>query len=261
RDTEVDLSSVRSVFYRRPTKFSIPDGVSMSDAVLAEYEARLGLGGVLTSLDCLWLGHPHAVARAEYKPLQLKVLREAGLAVPRTLITNDHTAAVEWARAIDGPVVCKQLSPVVLEENGQLRITYTTPVNLAEIEPAVLATTAHCLQEQVTDKLFEVRVTMVGYDAYGVAIHADSEAARLDWRRDYPSIRYEPFEPPADVLAGMRAYLDAMNLRYGCFDLVATPQGMLTYECNPAGQYLWLEQATGSPISAGIAALLARGLG
>lgn len=261
RGDEVDLSGVRSIFYWRPTKFSIPDGVSTSDAVLAEYEARLGLGGVLASLDCLWLCHPHAVARAEYKPLQLKVLREAGLAVPRTLITNDHTAAAEWARTIDGPIVCKHLSPVVLEENGQLRITYTTPVDLAEIDPATLATTAHCLQEQVTDKLFEARVTMVGDAAHGVAIHADSEAARLDWRRDYPSTRYEPFEPPADVLAGMRSYLDAMGLHYGCFDLVATPQGMLTYECNPAGQYLWLEHAAGLSISAGIAALLAKGVG
>jgi glutathione synthase/RimK-type ligase-like ATP-grasp enzyme len=260
-DVEVGLSRVRSVFYRRPTKFSIPEEVSASDAVLAEYEARLGLGGVLASLDCLWLCHPYAVARAEYKPVQLKALREAGLAVPRTLITNDHAAAVEWAREINGPIVCKQLSPVALEQDGQICITYTTPVDLAEVDPAALAATAHCLQEQITDKLFEVRVTMVGRDPFGVALHADSQAAGLDWRRDYANIRYEIFDPPVELLAGMRAYLEAMDLHYGCFDLVATPQGFLAYECNPAGQYLWLEQATGLPISAGIAALLSKGAG
>lgn len=180
-------------------------------------------------------------------------------AVPRTLITNDHGAAVEWARRIGGPIVCKQLSPVALKQDGQVHITYTTPVDLAEVDPAALAATAHCLQEQVTGKLFEARVTMVGRDAYGVAIHADSEAARLDWRRDYASIRYEQFDPPAPVLTAMRNYLDAMHLHYGCFDLVSTPRGFLAYECNPAGQYLWLEHATGLPISAGIAALLAKG--
>ncbi len=256
---EVDLSRVRSVYYRRPTRFTIPEGVSGSDAVLAEYEARLGLGGVLASLDCLWLCHPHAVARAEYKPLQLKALRKAGLAVPRTMITNNHEAAIAWAEEIGGPIVCKQLSPVVLEQDGQIRITYTTPVTLADVDPVALAVTAHCLQEQITDKLFEARVTMVGHDAYGVAIHADSEAAALDWRRDYENLRYEPFNPPEPMAAAMRTYLDAMNLRYGCFDLVATSQGFLVYECNPAGQYLWLEHATGVPISAGIAALLATG--
>jgi len=256
---EVTLSQIRGAYYRRPTRFSLPEGLSAADTVLAEYETRLGLGGVLLSLDCLWLCHPHAVARAEYKPLQLKALREAGLAVPRTLITNDHAAAVEWAATIDGPIVCKQMSPVALEQDGQLRITYTTPIDLGDVDPETLATTAHCLQEQITDKLFEVRVTMVGRTAYGVAIHAGSEAGRLDWRRDYASIHYEPFDPPPPVLAGMRAYLDAMDLNYGCFDLVATPRGFLAYECNPAGQYLWLEHATGLPISAGIAALLAKG--
>lgn len=30
----------------------------------------------------------------------------------------------------------------------------------------------------------------------------------------------------------MRSYLGAMDLHYGCFDLVATSQGVLTYECN-----------------------------
>jgi hypothetical protein len=98
---------------------------------------------------------------------------------------------------------------------------------------------------------------MVGHDAYGVAIHADSDAAALDWRRDYGHVRYESFDPPAPIVAGMRRYLDAMGLRYGCFDLVVTPRGYLAYECNPSGQYLWLERATGLPISAAIADHLA----
>lgn len=177
-EVEVDLTRVRSVYYRRPTRFSIPAGVSASDGVLAEYEARLGMGGVLTSLDASWMCHPHATARAEYKPLQLRVLREAGLAVPRTLTTNDHVEAMRWATRLDGPVVCKQISPLALEQDGGVRICYTTPVDLAEIDPAALAVTAHLLQEQVVDRLFEVRVTMVGHEPFGVAIHADSVPPR-----------------------------------------------------------------------------------
>jgi glutathione synthase/RimK-type ligase-like ATP-grasp enzyme len=255
---EVELDRVRSVYYRRPTRFSIAEGVSASDATVAEYEARLGLGGVLTALDCPWLCHPHAVARAEYKPLQLSQLRKAGLAVPRTLITNSHAEAVAWARSIGGPIVCKQLSPVALTEDGQVRITYTSPVDLTQVDPAMLAVTAHCLQEQIVDKLFDARITVIGVDhVFGVAIHADSAAAALDWRRDYANLRYEPFTVPEDLLAGMRRYLKAMNLAYGCFDMVATRSGIQVYECNAAGQYLWLEHATGLPISAAIATYLA----
>jgi hypothetical protein len=258
----VEFGRVRSVYYRRPTRFSIAEAVSASDAVLAEYEARLGLGGVLATLNCPWLCHPHAVARAEYKPLQLTQLRKAGLTVPRTMITNSHADAVAWARSIDGPIVCKQLSPIALTEGNQVRITYTTPVDLADVDPAMLAVTAHCLQEQIVDKLFEARITMVGDDhVFGIAIHADSPAAALDWRRDYAHLRYEPFAVPDDLRAGMSRYLQAMSLTYGCFDVVATPSGFQVYECNAAGQYLWLEHATGLPISAAIGTFLAEAAG
>lgn len=253
----VDLELVRSVYYRRPSRFTISAAMSTSDALLAEYEARLGLGGVLASLDCPWLCHPVDVARAEYKPLQLAELRRAGLRVPATLITNDHDAASAWARRLDGPVVCKQMSPVALTEDDEIRITYTTPIDLREVDPAVLESTAHCLQERVTGKLFDARITMIDDAAFGVAIHAGSEAAALDWRRDYANLRYERFEPPGDLVEAMCRYLRAMRLRFGCFDVVATPDGFLVYECNPAGQYLWLEHATGQPITAAIASFLA----
>ncbi len=143
-----------------------------------------------------------------------------------------------------------------------MRITYTTPVDLADVDPAMLAVTAHCLQEQIVDKLFDARITMVGDDqVFGIAIHADSPAAALDWRRDYAHLRYEPFAVPDDLRAGMSRYLQAMNLTYGCFDVVATPSGFQVYECNAAGQYLWLEHATGLPISAAIATFLAEAAG
>lgn len=35
----------------------------------AAAEARIGFGGVLTSLPCFWLNHPSRIADAEYKPL------------------------------------------------------------------------------------------------------------------------------------------------------------------------------------------------
>ena len=79
-----------------------------------------------------------------------------------------------------------------------------------------------CLFQEFIPKIHDARLKTRGRDAYGVAIWAESEATALDWRRDYASLRYEPFDPPAEVLAGMRAYLQAMELHYGCSDLVAT---------------------------------------
>lgn len=100
----VELEQVRSVYYRRPTRFTFPDGMSDPDRVYGAVEARLGLGGVLSALPCLYVNHPHSAARAEYKPLQHTVAARAGLTMPATLISNDHAAAVDFAQTVAGPV-------------------------------------------------------------------------------------------------------------------------------------------------------------
>jgi hypothetical protein len=80
-DTSVELDDVCSVYYRRPSRFTFPPDMSTADRAYAEAEARLGLGGVLAALDCRWVSHPHHVARAEWKPLQLQT---AARCDPRT---------------------------------------------------------------------------------------------------------------------------------------------------------------------------------
>lgn len=69
-------------------------------------------------MDCLYVNHPHTTAGAEYKPLQQAVTAQAGLTMPATLISND--AAVDFARAVTNPVVCKTLSSLVLGGHCQV---------------------------------------------------------------------------------------------------------------------------------------------
>jgi ATP-grasp ribosomal peptide maturase len=256
----VDLEQVRSVYYRRPTRFTFPDGLSEADRIYGAVEARLGLGGVLSALECLYVNHPHNVARAEYKPLQHTVAAQAGLIMPATLISNDHAAAVDFAQTVAGPMVCKTLSSLALgDPYGAPRITYTTRVTVDDIDPDAFAASAHCLQAWV-DKAFDARVTMVGHRPYGVAIHADSPTACVDWRADYGALRYSPIQPPAEVTAAMGRYLDLFGLSFGAFDFGITDAGQwLAYECNPSAQWLWLEHQTSIDISAALAELLVAG--
>ncbi|MGH3832147.1 MAG: hypothetical protein ACRDRS_17155 [Pseudonocardiaceae bacterium] len=224
--------------------------------MLAATEARLGLGGVLGALDALWINHPARVAVAEYKPIQLHLATRCGLSTPRTLITNDKAAAIEFAEAVGGPVVCKTLSSLVLSEQGVPHMTYTTPVDARAIDSAALATTAHLIQEWVP-KQYDARVTMVGRHAFAVAIHASSDQGRVDWRSDYGSLTYRRIDPPSGVTAASARFLRRLGLTFGAFDFVITPHGeWVMLECNPAGQWLWLQDEVGVEIAAGIADLL-----
>ena len=53
--------------------------------------------------------------------------------------------------------------------------------------------------------------------------------------------------------------MDRMHLEFGCFDFAMSKETgePVFLECNPNGQWLWLEKETGAPISRAIATSLA----
>jgi hypothetical protein len=102
-------------------------------------------------------------------------------------------------------------------------------------------------------------VVVVAGQVFAFAIDATSESGRLDWRSDYAALRYTLTDVPADVTAGMSAYLDAFGLVFGVFDAAITHDGWVIYECNPNGQWLWLAEATGAPVAAAFAHALIGG--
>ncbi|GAA2395922.1 ATP-grasp ribosomal peptide maturase [Catellatospora methionotrophica] len=260
-DTDtLDLERVRSVFYWRPTRFRLPAGMSAADEVFAAVEARHGLGGLLASLDAMWVNDPVKTAVAEYKPLQLMVAARCGLAVPRTLLSNTAADVTAFAARVGGQVVCKPLSSLVFTQGSDEPMKpYTTIIDPATVTAAGFAATAHLVQEWVP-KAFEARVTMVGELPIAVAIRSASAAGQVDWRADYKSLTYELIDVPHAVTEGMRRFQASLGLHYGAFDFVVTPEGRwVMLECNPAGQWLWLEHETGAPIAAALADLLMKG--
>lgn len=139
----VRLADVRSIWYRHPSHFELPSGMSEAERRHAAAEARVGLSGVLNSLDVRWVNHPSREADA-LKPRQLQVARACGLRVPRSLVTNCPDAVREFARAIDGPLAGKALAATLLVESNRLQTVYTRRIEPTEIaDLAGLTTTAH----------------------------------------------------------------------------------------------------------------------
>lgn len=252
----LSLGDVACAWYRRPSAFAFPDGLNPEERRWAQAEARLGLGGVLASLP-RWLNHPADMARASYKPLQLRLARAGGMTVPPTLITNDPDAARSFA-ARHGQVVYKPLSPVTVSEQQIHKLLYANLVGADEITDTVSAT-AHLFQAWV-DKAYEARVTVVDDALFVVRIDAWSAAGHVDWRRDYDGLRYTVIDAPDGVRDGVLALLRSLRLRFAALDFVISPDGAWTFlEANPNGQWAWLQDETGIPIAAAIAdALTAR---
>jgi hypothetical protein len=219
-------------------------------------DALQGFGGILANLpNCRYVNHPDANRVADVKVRQLKVASSLGLRVPTSLVTNDLEHARTFA-AEQGRVVYKPLTFVrYLTPDGPQTI-WTRAVNSDEIDESV-AGTAHLFQSLV-DKVADLRITVVGERAFCVRI--DSDPPQLDWRYDYGRLTYTWCDPPASLVAPMIAYLRHFGLAFGCFDFGLTERGeAVFFECNPNGQWGWLEDQTGAPITAAFAELLEGG--
>lgn len=254
----ISLEAVTGAYYRRPSRWEFAEGMSATERAWAASEAKFGFGGLL-SATLPWLNHPAAIARAEYKPVQLQEAVRAGLDVPATLLTNDPDSAAKFAAAHKGGVVYKSLSGELIADGGEVKAVYTTPVAASDHGHPSIAATAHLFQRQIADKAHDVRVTAVDRAYYAVAVRPGGPAGRLDWRRDYESCSFEVIDLPDMVAAGIRTLISRLELRFGALDFAVTDSGQwLFYEINPNGQWGFVEDATGLPIADSIAGALIR---
>lgn len=249
------LEGLRSIWYRSPSAFQFPPELSETERHWVMSEAKLGLGGVLSSLPLRWINNPNRNADASYKPRQSVVAAQCGLAVPDTLITNVAGSVRRFAEG--GATIAKALgAPAIVEEGGR-KTTFTQQLDAADLtDLRGVEHTAHQFQRWVP-KAFEARVIVVGDHVFAAAIHAGNAASYIDWRNDYGALRYEPITPPDSVSAGAVAYCAELGLVYGAFDFVIRPDGEWVFlECNPGAQYGWIEDAIEAPITETIADLL-----
>lgn len=257
---ELELEDVRSIWYRHPSTYVLPASMTAKEQDFARREAKLGLGGVLASLDVLWANHPNRCADAIFKPYQWKVAAECGLQVADTLITNCPMSARRFVDRVSGDTIVKALGPAGITENGTAKVAYARCVTADDLAGlGGVATTATTLQSFVP-KRYEVRLTIIGERWFPIAIHAHSACAAVDRRSDPSALTYEFVPIPEDVVTGISEYMSRMHLVYTAVDFVVTPDdSWVMLEADSGPQFAWLEAATGAPMVAAMAELLAAG--
>lgn len=254
---EVRLDEVAGIYYRRPSDFELSGDMSDPERRWARAEARLGFGGLLSSLPG-WLNHPSRIAEAEFKPRQLAAARMAGLRVPETIVTNDPREAKRFAESLR-KVIYKPFSAAGISEAGRHRMLYTTLVPEQDWGDPAIHRTMHLFQEWIEHE-HAVRLTVVDGRCFPAMIKAGSAAAHIDWRSDYEALSYEVTEVPAEVRLKVQNLMNELGLRFGALDLLVTPEGEWIFlEINPNGQWAWIEEQTRLPIASAIADALTQG--
>jgi glutathione synthase/RimK-type ligase-like ATP-grasp enzyme len=205
-----------------------------------------------------WLNSPTAMRAAESKLWQMQVAADHGFRCPHGLVTNDWDAA---RRILDHENVVFKALRGGIRRGGEDRVVFTTKVDLGTVDGQAGHPYPGILQEQIS-RAREWRITVVGSRIFPVAVHVPPGG--VDWRRDQlrgeAVFAAEEVEPAVEeALASLVA---GLGLRYAAVDLIEEPDGTMVFlEANPNGQYAWLEEELGLPISAAIASTLEAGAG
>jgi glutathione synthase/RimK-type ligase-like ATP-grasp enzyme len=260
-DADHDLGAVTAVWHRR-LAFGrrLPENMEIEILRACRQESRASAMGMLASLRAFHLDPEMRIRHAEHKQLQLRIAREVGLEVPRTLITNDRAALREFAATCPDGLVAKMLSSFAVHKDGKEQVVFTTRLGPAELESLDGLELSPMTFQECVPKEYELRVTVVGQRVMTCAIDSMAQAgAETDWRRRGPllSDSWRPAELPADVQSRVLKLMDAFHLNYGAIDFIHTPDGRWVFlEVNPAGEFFWLDHIVDHAISDAMADLL-----
>lgn len=245
----IDLSQVRAVWWRRPQPYGLHE--NLTDPVMEKFtlhEIDEAIEGLYLTLNAEWMNIPAKDACAARKIWQLDVARDVGLVTPRTLITNDPDAARAFAKA-EG-VTRTIYKPFQGIEEAWRETRLLKPEEMEQMDAVKYAPVIfqECIEAEA-----DLRVTVVGDQIFPAAIDSTSAEYKVDFRME-KNMRITPTTLRPETEAGIRALMHRMGLTYGAIDFRRRPNGEDVFlEINPAGQWLFVEDATQQPITEAIA--------
>lgn len=255
---EIDLARAGSVWWRvKPAPSSeFPGGSATVEEAFRWREWKAFLRGLAAALPrARWVNPLQAHYRAANKIYQLSLARAVGLDIPETAVTNSPRQALRLFER-RRRVVYKTLSSFLIPPDG---IVFTNEVTRRQVrEEAHAILLAPCIFQECVDKAHELRATVVGDRVVCVRIDSQSaEQTALDWRRDQSREMYSPDGLSRLTQRRLLAFHRRAGLVYGAYDFIVRPDGREVFlECNPGGQWLWLEQATGLSVTRPLAEFL-----
>jgi hypothetical protein len=266
-ETTVDLAGLQSVWNRRPRPPVPHDEIKdVAARQFIAHETQTFAQDLWNALPCRWLpGRPAATHRGQLKASQLRLAAQLGFELPPTLLTTDREEFLDFYGKHNGNIISKLAGFSFDQTVGANAFTRYTEV-VSKRDVAYAASVQYCpmIFQAYVPKRVELRITVVGGKAFAAEIHSQqTNHTRYDWRRyDISETPHYPHELPPDVQERCVRLVEKLELNYGAIDMILTPDGRYVFiEINPNGQYLWIEEQTGLPISDAICDFLISGRG
>lgn len=228
-------------------------GVTNTGAAGAARSAAVSaLAAMVRADEFRWLTPLDALGAAENKPFQYRRAAAVGVPVPDWLVTTDPSAV-----PTDGEWVSKPLGRgSFIDERGSGRVVPTARANLGD--PQVIARVPFILQRLVQAKR-HARVVTVKDHVWSATLSARD--LPLDWRMSAEGHQGFSIRPaPTFVHRWAIEAARSVGVSFSSQDWIQDHSGMWWFvDLNPAGQWLFLPQATAAAVTADIAKYLEEG--
>jgi glutathione synthase/RimK-type ligase-like ATP-grasp enzyme len=259
------FDNIQAVWYRRHRLPKMPPNLHDAHSEYSLRESEWFLRGSVLSIgktsDIAWMSHPAQLQMAESKLYQLTMAQKVGFTIPETLVSNDPLQVRSFFKFVEGELVVKPLRLGYFDYGDHQTSVYTNKVEWEHLQNDSAIEVAPVVYQRLLPKRFDIRVTIVSERIFTVAIDSQSiESAKIDWRRtDTANLPHAIHQLPDPLGELCLEYMSALGLTYGALDFVLTPTGEYVFlEINPNGQWVWLEDKLGLPISNSIASWLQR---
>jgi hypothetical protein len=252
------LKDVNAVWWRlKPMIINEITGVfAQASDEFASREWRMAIRSLPYFCDhAFWVNPLVAQHEINFKPHQLRLAREVGFQTPTSIFTNDPEAVLQLF-STSYEVIYKTLGWCIFPPD---EVIYTSKVSLEMVEQSRESICkAPGTFQQLIRKKSELRVTVVGNEVFAVSIDsAKHAAAMVDWRKSQFEDMFSRTNLDINDKGKLLAFHKRAGLQFGAYDFIISDTGELIFlECNPSGQWLWLEDKLDLPIAEHHARLL-----
>jgi hypothetical protein len=265
-DDRVELDSLAGAWLRSRS-LPVPHS-RLTDPAVREYvrlECAAFLDDLWASLDCPVVPAPGPLGPVgPGKITQLAAAGQAGFAVPETLVTTDPDEFLDFRARHGGRVITKVIEQIRFRLHTRDFFRYTERVPARSLGYSDAIRFCPVIVQPLVAKALELRVTVVGDRVF--AAELDSQANRRtidDWRREghVRSVPHRRHALPAQEAAACVRLTRQLGLSFSAIDLIVTPDGRYVFlEANADGEFRWIEELTGLPISEALCDLLLAGV-
>lgn len=257
---QVSTAEIRAVWARKLWTPKMDGDLDERFREMCVRESVAALEGFLDALhDARWVNNIQRERAAENKQRQLRIAAQAGLRIPRTLVTNDPAAARQFFAETDGRMVAKLLRPLTVSMNAAPLFVYTSRVSEEDLVSAETLRHSPMVFQELIPKARELRIAWVAGECFTGALDASGTSrGQTDWRLAAPEeCSWQRAELPLEVSRGLQSLMSELGLVYGAIDLIHTPGGEYIFlEVNPGGEWGMLQRDLGLPIAEAIAEAL-----